>query len=87
MVKQAESIATAAEMDAAGKAAESEKGAVGKTPDQIVEEKILARLEKEKLLDAQGLKAVRDKLGAGLLAEGDWKLSFENVLERRKRNG
>ena len=57
------------------------------TPDQLVEEKILARLGQENLLDAQGIKAIRSKLASGELTTEDWKLALENALERRKRNG
>lgn len=87
MAKLGSSKAEAIETATAGAAPGSVPAHPSITPDQLVEEKILARLGQENLLDAQGIKAIRSKLASGELTTEDWNFALENALERRKRNG
>ena len=76
MAKLGSSKAQAIETAIASAAPGSVQAHSSITPDQIVEEKILARLEMEKLLDAQGTKAIRNKLASGKLTTEDWKFAL-----------
>lgn len=69
-----------------GTTAASSDAVPDKTPDQLVEEQILLRLEKESLLDAEALKDIRVKLATGQLSSQEWKFAVENTLERRQRH-
>ncbi len=64
---------------------EQQYTASSKSPDETVEEKVFDRFAQEGLLDAESLNALRRKLAAGALKAEDWKLAFENAIEREAR--
>jgi hypothetical protein len=53
-----------------------------KTPDQIVEDSIIASLQEKKLIGDAELKKLQTKIAAGSLKSGDWKLIFEMSVDK-----
>lgn len=61
---------------------ETQTQATAKTPDDLVEDKVLERYATDGLLDAEGINALKGRISAGSLSAEDWKLAFENAVER-----
>lgn len=53
-----------------------------KTPDQIVEDSIIASLQEKNLVNDAELKKLKTKIAAGSLKMGDWKLIFEMSVDK-----
>lgn len=60
----------------------AEKPLETKTPDQIVEDSIIASLQEKKLIDEIELKKLKSKIASGSLKMGDWKLIFEMSVDK-----
>lgn len=60
----------------------TEKTQETKTPDQIVEDSIIASLQEKKLIGDAELKKIQTKIAAGSLKAGDWKLIFEMSIDK-----
>lgn len=61
---------------------ETKTQVTAKTPDDLVEDKVLGRYATDGLLDAEGINALKGRLSAGSLTAEDWKLAFESAIER-----
>jgi hypothetical protein len=55
-------------------------------PATSLAKRIIARLEKEELLDVSRVDKFVDSLAAGKLREGDWKLAIEAVPKSSKKS-
>ena len=56
------------------------------SPAMALAKKIVARLQKENLLDLTRVDKFVDSLAAGKLREGDWKLAVEEVPKSSKKS-
>ena len=56
------------------------------SPDKLVESKILATFESEKVCDVLALKEIGNKISAGSLKDVDWSMIFENMVDREAKS-
>jgi len=56
-----------------------------KTPDEQVGEKIVAALERDKLLSKAACEKIKPRLISGALSGSDWKLTFETDRPKKER--
>lgn len=58
------------------------QGQATKTPDQIVEDNIIASLQEKKLIGDEELKKLKSKIASGSLKADAWKLIFEMSVDK-----